>query len=64
MADRFYGVALGGSLPVHVTEQATTTSAVFELRVNDTAYASRTQLLAAIDAMKAYIQTKETTPIA
>lgn len=64
MADRFYGVALGGGLPVNVTEAASTTSAVFEFRINDTAYASKLQVMQALEAMKAYIATKETQPIA
>lgn len=64
MADRFYGVALGGGLPVNVTEAASTTSAVFEFRINDTAYASKTQALAALEAIENYIATKETQPIA
>ena len=64
MADRFYGVALGGGLPVNVTEAATTTAAVFEFRINDTAYASKFQALQALEAIEAYIATKETQPIA
>lgn len=64
MADRFYGVANGGQLPVDVTEAASTTSAVFEFRINDTAYASKVRALAALEAIKNYLQAKETTPIA
>lgn len=63
MADRFYGVALGGQLPVNVTEAASTTSAAIELRVNDSVYANKIQVLAALEAVKNYFQTKETSPI-
>jgi hypothetical protein len=66
VADRFYGVALGGQLPVNVTEGAATggAAAPFELRINDTVYANRVLALAALEAIKNYLQTKETTPIA
>ena len=64
MADRFYGVAVGGQLPVNVTEAASTTSAAIELRISDSAYASKLRALAALEAIKAYLETKETSPIA
>lgn len=64
MADRFYGVPLGGTLPVNVTEASSTTSAVVELRINDAVYANKIQVLAQIEAIKNYLQTKETSPIA
>ena len=64
MADRFYGVAIGGGLPGDVTEQATTTSAAVELRISDTAYTSKLLVLNALEAIEHYIQVKETEPIA
>jgi hypothetical protein len=64
MADRFYGIAIGGQLPVNVTEQASTTSAAVELRISDTAYANKLLVLNALEGIKAYLQTRETTPIA
>jgi hypothetical protein len=64
MADRFYGVALGGQQPANVTEQGATTSAAIELRINDTVYASPLLVQLALEAIKNYIQTKETHPIA
>lgn len=66
MADRFYGVARGGTLPVNVTEGASTGggSAPVELRISDTEYSSTMQVLAALEAIKNYLQTKETRPIA
>lgn len=66
MADRFYGVPRGGNLPVNVTEGASTggASAPVELRISDTEYSNTMQVLAAIEAIKNYLQTKETRPIA
>ncbi len=59
MADRFYGVPLGGTLPVNVTEAASTTSAVVELRINDTVYTNKLQVLNAVRAVLTYLETKE-----
>ncbi len=64
MADRFYGVAIGGRLPQDVTEQGSTTSAAVELRISDTAYTSKLLVLNALEAIETYLQTKETEPIA
>ncbi len=63
MADRFYGVAVGGTLPVNVTEAASTTSAAVELRISDTAYSNKIQVLAALEAVKNYLQARENNPI-
>jgi hypothetical protein len=64
MADRFYGVAIGGQQPTNVTEAASTTSAAVELRIADTAYTSPLLVQLALEAIKNYLQTKETHPIA
>ena len=64
MADRFYGAALGAQQPNNVTEAASTTSAVVELRINDAAYTSPLGVQLALEAIKNYLQTKETHPIA
>jgi len=64
MADRFYGIDVGGQLPVDVTESGSTTSKAIELRVSDTAYASRKAVELAIEALRWYIQTVEANPIA
>lgn len=64
MADKFYGVAVGGQLPKDVTEDATTTSAAIELRVSDTAYTTKKHVLMALKGIVAYMETKETSPIA
>ena len=38
MADRFYSVIVGGSVPSQVTEGSSTSSEAIDLRVSDTAY--------------------------
>lgn len=64
MADRFYGIAVGGKLPTDVTEAASTTGAAIELRINDTAYANKLYVIEALEAIEYYLQTIETSPIA
>lgn len=64
MADRFYGVAVGGQLPTDVTEAASTNSTAIELRVADTAYSNKQQVRAAVNAILMYLDTTETDPIA
>jgi hypothetical protein len=64
MADRFYGIAVGGKLPTDITEDASTTSAAIELRVADTAYANKLYVIEALQAILGYLETTETNPIA
>lgn len=64
MADRYYGAAIGAQLPVDVTEAAATTGAVVELRISDAAYANKLGVQLALKAIQAYLDTKETSPIA
>lgn len=64
MADRFYGIAVGGQLPKDVTESGSTTSAAIELRISDTAYTTKKHVLMALEGLEAYLQLKETSPIA
>lgn len=64
MADRFYGIAVGGKLPTDVTEAAATTGAAIELRVSDTAYTNKLFVIEAIEALEGYLMTIETSPIA
>lgn len=64
MADRFYGVAVGGQLSTDVAEAASTTSAAVEVRISDTAYSNKLQVMIALAAIMQYLETKETTPIA
>ena len=64
MADRFYGAIVGDQLTHEVTEAASTTSEAVELRISDSAYSNKMQVLAAIKAIHDYIQVVETDPIA
>jgi hypothetical protein len=64
MADRFYSVVRGEGLPVQVTEGASTSSEAIELRVNDTVYANKLDVIIGAKALIAYLETRETTPIA
>lgn len=64
MADRFYSVIKGEHVPSLVTEGSSTSSEAVELRVADTIYTNKLDVLLALEAIKAYIQTKETSPIA
>jgi len=63
MADRFYGIAVGGMQPKDVTESGSTTSAAVELRISDTAYSSKLGVLQAVRALLNYLQTTEGNPI-
>jgi enolase len=64
MADRFYSVSLGEQMEHQVTEGASTSAEAIELRVNDTVYATKLQVLLALEAIENYLATKETSPIA
>ncbi len=64
MADKFYSVVLGESNPSQVTEGASTSSEAVELRVSDTIYSNKRAVLNGLEAIKNYLITKETTPIA
>lgn len=64
MADRFYSVVRGEQLPVQVTEGATTSSEAIELRINDTVYSNKLDVILGVRALLAYLETRETNPIA
>lgn len=64
MADRFYSVVKGEGLPHQVTEGASTSSEAIELRVNDSIYTSRLDVIIGVKALLAYLETRETDPIA
>lgn len=63
MADRFYSVVLGENRPEQVTEGSSTSSEAIELRINDTVYSNKLQVLHGIDAIRRKIM-QETSPIA
>jgi hypothetical protein len=64
MADRFYSVSKGEHFPVQVTEGASTSGEAVELRVNDTIYASKMDVILGLRAILMYLETRETSPIA
>lgn len=64
MADRFYSVVKGEFLPHQVTEGAATSSEAVELRVSDTIYTNKLDVILALKAIQAYLETTETSPIA
>lgn len=64
MADRFYSVVLGEGLPSQVTEGAASSAEPIELRVNDTVYASKLGVIVGVKALLAYLESRETNPIA
>lgn len=64
MADRFYSCIKGEQFPDQVTEGGSTSSEAVELRVADSIYAEKGAVLRAIEAIKNYIITRETNPIA
>ena len=63
MADRFYSVVLGEGVAAQVTEGAGTSGEAIELRVADSVYASKLQVLHGLEAIKQYLISKEGTPI-
>jgi hypothetical protein len=64
MADRFYSIILGEQVHSKVTEGSSTSSEAVELRVSDSIYASKKAVILGLEAIKQYLITKETTPIA
>lgn len=64
MADRFYSVVRGEQLPVQVTEGATTSAEAIELRINDSVYGAKVDVILGVRALLAYLETRETNPIA
>lgn len=64
MADRFYSVIKGEHFPSQVTEGSSTSSEAIELRINDTIYTNKIDVILALKAIQAYLETRETSPIA
>ena len=64
MADRFYSVILGEQMASQVTEAASTTSEAIELRVSDSIYSKKLDVILGLEAIVNYLKTKETSPIA
>jgi hypothetical protein len=64
MADRFYSIIKGEQLVSQVTEGSSTSSEAVELRVADSIYSDKQAVLNGIEAIKAYLISRETQPIA
>lgn len=64
MADRFYSVIKGEGIPSLVTEGSSTSSEAIELRVADSIYANKLDVILGLRAILNYLETKETSPIA
>jgi len=64
MASRFYGVNVGAMNPKDVTEAAATNTMAVELAIDLTKCTDKLQAVQLIEAIKNYIQTTETNPIA
>lgn len=64
MADRFYSVVKGEHLHHQVTEGASTSSEAIELRVNDSIYTNKLDVILGVRAILQYLEGTETSPIA
>jgi len=64
MADRFYSVVKGEQMTHLVSEGASTSSEAIELRVNDSIYANKLDVILGLEAIVNYLKTTETSPIA
>ena len=64
MADRFYSVIKGEHFPYQVTEGSSTSSEAVELRVADSIYTNKMDVILMIEAVRNYLRLKETSPIA
>ena len=64
MADVFYSVVLGEQLPSQVTEGSSTSGEAIELRVADTIYSNKLDVILGLNAIVEYLRTTETSPIA
>ena len=63
MADRWYNVALGGQLPQDVTESGADNAAFAGVRITyDAVNNSKTEVVKALLAIKAYIEVNDTWP--
>ena len=64
MADRFYSVIKGEQMSSLVTEGASTSGEAIELRVNDSVYANKLDVILGLQAIVDYLNSTETSPIA
>lgn len=65
MADRFYSVIKGEHTIDKVTEGSSTSSEAIELRVNDSIYTQKIDVILGVRALLNYLESnRETSPIA
>ena len=64
MANKFYSVILGEQLAEQVTEGSSTSAEAIELRVSDTIYTTKLDVILGLKAILQYLETIETSPIA
>lgn len=64
MADRFYSLSVGEQSESQVTEGAATSGEPIELRINDTVYSNKLDVLIALEVIENYLMSIETDPIA
>lgn len=64
MADKYYSVVKGEQMAHLVTEGDSTSSEAIELRVNDTVYANKLDVILGVETILDYLRTTETSPIA
>lgn len=64
MADKFYSVVLGEEMTHEVTEGSSTSSEAIELRVADSIYTTKLDVILGLEAIMNYLKATETSPIA
>jgi len=64
MADRFYSLIKGEHSTWQVTEGASTSGEAVELRVNDSIYTTKLDVILLLEVLENYLATTETSPIA
>lgn len=64
MADRFLSLSKGENSVWQVTEGSSTSGEAIELRINDSVFASKLDVILAVGVIEDYLNTYETSPIA
>lgn len=64
MADKFYSVIKGEQMTDLVTEGSSTSGEAIELRVADSIYTNKLDVILGLEAILNYLRTTETSPIA
>lgn len=64
MADKFYSLVKGEHSTWQVTEGSSTSGEAVELRVNDSIYTTKLDVILLLEVLEDYLKTVETSPIA